>query len=174
MRGWNHLTILKAMERVPGCRFRICGFGAEDTYLQELQAMPAWERTELLGKIPHEEIPRFLADGSIGVALASYMRGNYWKTGTIGNTKIFEEMMAGLPVVCTDFTLWREFVERWHCGICVEPEDPDSIAAAIQYLLDHPAEAREMGENGRKAIEAEFNWSMEEKKLLALYKEITE
>lgn len=90
----------------------------------------------------------------------------------MGNTKIFEEMLAGLPVVCTDFVLWREFVDRYHCGICVDPQDADAIASAVWYLLDHPEEARQMGENGRRAVKEEFNWNVEERKLLALYEEV--
>ena len=30
----------------------------------------------------------------------------------------------------------------------------------------------EMGRNGRRAIEKEFNWAIEEKKLLKLYREV--
>lgn len=78
----------------------------------------------------------------------------------------------GLPVICTDFTLWKEFVDHWHCGICVEPENPDAIAAAIQYLLEHPDEAKRMGKNGRNAVKTNFNWGVEEKKLLLLYQEV--
>ena len=63
-------------------------------------------------------------------------------------------------------------MERYRCGICVDPENVDEIADAIRYLLDHPDEAREMGENGRRAIKEEFNWGVEEKKLLALYEDI--
>ena len=80
--------------------------------------------------------------------------------------------MAGLPIICTEFELWKEFVDRYHCGICVDPGDVDEIATAIQYLLDHPEQARRMGENGRRAVEAEFNWGKEEEKLLALYQEV--
>lgn len=169
---WNHHTILKAMERLPGCRYRLCG-PAEADYLQDLKTLPAWEQAEYLGKIPHEEIPALLAKSAVGMAMLSYCRNSDWKNGTLGNTKIFEEMMAGLPVVCTDFVLWREFVERWHCGVCVDPESADEIADAIQYLFDHPDEARRMGENGRRAVEEEFNWAREEKKLLALYEELS-
>ena len=60
-------------------------------------------------------------------------------------------------------------MERWHCGICVDPANVNEIAAAIRYLLDHPEEARQMGENGRRAVKEEFNWGVEVKKLLALY-----
>ena len=91
----------------------------------------------------------------------------------MGNTKIFEEMMAGLPVICTDFSLWREFVERYHCGVCVDPEDVDQVVLALRRLLEHPEEARQMGENGRRAVREAFNWSVEEQTLLGLYRDLS-
>lgn len=170
-RQWNHHTIIRALESLPECRYRLCG-PAEDAYLRELEALPAWERVQYLGRVPHVEVAGLLAGSAVGMALLSRNRNTDGKNGTMGNTKIFEEMMAGLPVVCTDFMLWRKFVDRWHCGLLVNPEDPDAIARAVQYLLDHPEEARRMGENGRRAVKEEFNWGVEEKKLLALYEEI--
>lgn len=168
---WNHHTILRGLEQLPNCVYCLCGDGTR-AYLQELQILPAWNQVEFKGRIPHQAVAQEMAQSTVGLALTSYCRNSDWKNGTMGNTKIFEEMMAGLPVVCTDFVLWREFVDRYHCGICVDPENPDEIASAIRYLLDHPEEARRMGENGRRAVKEEFNWGVEEKKLLALYEDI--
>ena len=42
----------------------------------------------------------------------------------------------------------------------------------MSYLIDNPSVALEMGYNGRKAIFTEFNWGIEEKKLLSLYKNL--
>lgn len=170
--SWNHQAVLEAMERIPELRYRFCGPCKEEGYLAKLRASPAWERVEYLGPIPQKEVPAFLASGSIGMAVLPRTIGSLKATGSLGVNKFFEEMAAGLPIICTDFTLWRDIVERWHCGICVEPDSVDEIAAAIQYLLDHPEEARRMGENGRRAVEEEFNWGAQEKKLLALYEEI--
>lgn len=170
-RQWNHHTIIRALEKLPDCEYLLCGT-ASAPYLQELQALPAWERVRYLGRVPHGEVAALLAQSAVGIAVLSYSRNSDWKNGTMGNTKIFEEMLACLPVICTDFVLWREFVDRYHCGICVNPENPEEIASAIRYLLDHPEEARQMGENGRKAVREHFNWGIEEKKLLALYEEI--
>lgn len=168
---WNHHTVIRALEQVPSCRYCLCGEG-DASYMQQLEALPGWKQVDFLGRIPHKEVAGQLANSSIGLALTSYVRNSDWKNGTMGNTKIFEEMMAGLPVVCTDFVLWREFVDRYHCGICVNPENVDAIAQAICYLLEHPEEARQMGENGRRAVKEEFNWDVEEQKLLALYQDI--
>lgn len=170
-RQWNHHTLLDALDKISECRYCLCGI-ADKSYLETLQSHPVWERVDYLGKIPHNKVAEQLASSIIGMALLQPGRNTDWQNGTIGNTKIFEEMMAGLPVICTDFLLWKEFVERYHCGICVNPSDADEIASAIRYLLDHPEEANQMGENGRRAIKEEFNWGVEEKKLFALYDDI--
>ena len=168
---WMHDAILKALELLPDCRYTLCGPCGEG-YLSQLQTLPGWAQTDYLGKIPHQEVAVQLSRCSVGLALLRPGRNTDWNNGTMGNTKIFEEMIAGLPVVCTHFIRWKEFVERYHCGICVDPENVDEIAQAIRYLLDHPEEARQMGENGRRAVKEEFNWGVEEKKLLALYEDI--
>lgn len=170
---WNHDKIIQAIERIDGCSYVLCGRG-EGSYFDSLKVLPAWDKVDYRGKRPHEEINAVLTSCQIGMSILSYNHNTGFKTGTMGNTKIFEEMMAGLPIICTDFILWREFVERYNCGICIHPESVDEIANAIQYLIDNPEEAKSMGENGRRAVEQEFNWSVEEKKLLQLYREIME
>lgn len=169
---WNHDKIIQAMEEIENCTYVLCG-KAGTVYFKSLTALPAWNKVDYRGVLPHAEINKVLSGCGIGVSLLSYNHNTGFKTGTMGNTKIFEEMMAGLPVICTDFDLWREFVERYHCGICVNPVRIDEIADAIRYLLDNPEEAKRMGENGRRAIKEEFNWGVEEQKLFHLYAEIT-
>lgn len=170
-RQWNHHILLEALTQIQDCRYLMCGI-ADSAYLSELQSLNGWEKVDYLGKIPHAEVSGHLSHSMVGVALLSPGRNTDWHKGTIGNTKIFEEMMAGLPVVCTNFDLWRDFVERYNCGICVDPENVNEVAEAITYLLDNPEKARQMGENGRLAIKEEFNWGIEEKKLFELYNDI--
>jgi len=168
---WNHHTLLDALQAIPQCGYCLCGV-SDEVYMTKLKTHPAWEQVDYLGKIPHSKVADQLASSIVGVALLQPGRNTDWQNGTIGNTKIFEEMMAGLPVICTNFALWKEFVDRYHCGICLDPSNADEIASAIRYLLDNPEEARQMGENGRRAVKEEYNWGVEEKKLLALYGDI--
>ncbi|MED4979322.1 glycosyltransferase family 4 protein [Geobacillus stearothermophilus] len=83
--------------------------------------------------------------------------------------KMFEYMSAGLPVICSDFPLWREIIEKNKCGICVNPRDPKEMAEAINFLLENPEEAQKMGENGRRAVEEKYNWETESNKLIQIY-----
>jgi glycosyltransferase involved in cell wall biosynthesis len=89
--------------------------------------------------------------------------------GTLGVLKLFEYMMAGIPVVATDFELWKEIVEGEDCGLCVNPHDVQAIAKAVNYLIDNPDRARLMGENGRKAVRDKYNWATQEQALYGLY-----
>src|SRR5690606_2331394 len=83
--------------------------------------------------------------------------------------KMFEYMAAGLPVIASDFPLWRQIIEADDCGICVDPLSPEAISEAINYLAANPAVAERMGRNGQRAVEEKYNWSAEERALLEFY-----
>lgn len=63
-------------------------------------------------------------------------------------------------------------MEEEQCGLCADPSKPEEIAEIIQFIVEHPAEAEQMGKNGRRAVEERYNWAMEEKKLLGLYENL--
>jgi glycosyltransferase involved in cell wall biosynthesis len=84
-------------------------------------------------------------------------------------TKLFEYMAAGIPVIASDFPLWRSIVGTADCGLLVDPLDARSIAAAIESLISNPERARAMGQRGRQAVEEHFNWANEEQTLLSFY-----
>lgn len=168
--NWSHQTVIEAIETIPGCKYILCG--ADNEYRKGLEKLTGWEKVDYRGMLPHAEVAKVLSACSVGIALLKPCRNSAWKVGTMGNTKIFEEMMAGLPVVCTDFELWKEFVNRYHCGICVDPTDIGSVRAAIEKLINDPELARRMGENGRRAVEEEFNWKKGAQALLVLYDQI--
>jgi len=86
--------------------------------------------------------------------------------------KIFEYMGAGLPVIASDFPLWRRIIGNAGCGFFVNPKSPTEIAEAIEYVLTHPAEAEEIGRRGQAAVLERFNWHSESEKLITLYREI--
>ncbi|HET8924043.1 MAG TPA: glycosyltransferase family 4 protein [Candidatus Acidoferrum sp.] len=83
--------------------------------------------------------------------------------------KIFEYMGAAIPVIASDFPLWRRVLGDTGCGILVDPSDPHAIARAIEFVLTHPKEAEEMGRRGQSAVLERYNWDIEAKKLVEFY-----
>lgn len=150
----------------------LAGEFASADYEAQLRAMPSFSCVDYRGVLNREAVAQLLSDCRIGLCTL-LDRGQYLKIDTFG-IKVFEYMSMGLPAILSNSSFNRRMIEKLQFGICVDPENVEEIAAAIRYLLDNPDEAKRMGENGRRAIKEEFNWGVEEKKLLALYKDILE
>ena len=122
----------------------------------------------LTGKVKHQQIYNILPRCHIGMAILHPVP-NYIESLP---TKLFEYMAFALPVIASNFPLWKETVEGNSCGLSVDPLNPREIAKAAEYLIEHPDEASKMGENGRKAVVEKYNWETEGRKLIAVYENL--
>ena len=87
-------------------------------------------------------------------------------------TKMFDYMSAGLAIVASDLSPQRLVIEGAGCGKLIEPEDPIAFANAIRDLLADPEKTFAMGKNGWSAIQDQYCWEEEEKKLFKLYADL--
>lgn len=166
---WMHKNILNAMTKIENITYRLAGISDSEDYFNKLKEMDAWKKVEYHGKIPHQKVHNFIQYSTVAIALNDYVANVGFKEGSLGNTKLFEYMQAGIPVICTDFHQWEQIVKNENCGICVNPHNIDEIKNAIEFLLNNPEQARQMGENGRKAVMEKYNWKTQENKLFSLY-----
>ena len=166
-RNRGAIEMVEAIARVScgDARLRMAGNVEPASLRDELATQSGWERVDKLGWADRQQVANLLGSVRAGLVVLHPI-ANYPDAYPV---KMFEYMAAGLPVIASNFPLWREIVEGNECGLTVDPLDPEAIAEAIQYLLDHPDEAQTMGENGRKAVAERFNWGNEAEKLLALY-----
>jgi len=135
--------------------------GLED----ELRTMHSWKAVNSYGYISRPQIAKLLSNVRAGLVLL-HPTENYPDAYPV---KMFEYMAAGLPVVASDFPLWRKIIESAGCGLLVNPLDPKAIALAMEWLLCHSDVAEIMGRRGRMAVEQIYNWEHESTKLIALY-----
>lgn len=87
-------------------------------------------------------------------------------------TKLFEYMALGLPVVTSDFPLYRAVVETADCGYCLDATDARAVARVLKRLLVQSAEAVRLGQNGRRAVEQSYQWESQAARLLDFYHQI--
>jgi glycosyltransferase involved in cell wall biosynthesis len=81
-------------------------------------------------------------------------------------------MLAGIPIITSNFILWEDVVIGNNCGIMVDPINIIGIRNACEYLLNNPDVAENMGINGRNAVLSKYNWDIESVKLISLYHDL--
>lgn len=148
----------------------LAGEPSSQEFRKELETLDPKHLVTFLGKVDRPGVWKMLAGISVGLVTELNVGQNH----ILGNlpTKAYEYMAAGIPFLISRYPYAEEVVNRYHCGICVDPENVEEAVKALSFLRSHPEEARQMGENGRRAVREEFNWGVEEQKLLALYEDI--
>ena len=170
--SWRHKLIIQAIENIDNVKYLLAG-PVSDSYLETLKSLKGWSKVEFLGEVPFSKVCEMYEQATMGVAVYHYCNNMGGKEGNLANTKMFEFMNYGLPFICTDFRLWKQIVEQEEkCGICVNPYSLEEMTDAIKYLMEHPDERKQMGENARRAAEKTYNWECQEKLLVEFYRNI--
>jgi glycosyltransferase involved in cell wall biosynthesis len=149
-------------------RLSLYGKFVPEKFEDELRRLSGADRADFKGHLPPEKVWHALAEADVGV-VCFHPGGNHERSMP---NKLFEYMTASLPVVASNFPLWKEIVEGNGCGITVNPLSPREIAAALCWLQNNPEEAKAMGIRGRKAVLAKYSWETESKRLIDHYQSI--
>ena len=149
---------LDAIQQLPQVRYLLAGRIPTIEMKERLMKHPAWKQVKFIDGFKREELPDIINSSIIGNVMKDFSLTET-PDGSYSIIKIFETMEAAVPVILSRVPLYEKMVEKYHCGICVDPRNPQEIKDAIEYLLNNKREAYEMGQNGRKAVLAEFSWN---------------
>ena len=138
------------------------------SFEKELRQFPEWKFVKYMGFINRKDINKILKLSKIGI-VTLHPFPSYIVSLPI---KMFEYMAAGIPVIASNFPLWKKIIEDNNCGICVDPLNIIEIKNAINYLLNNEEQAKQMGINGRDAVLNKFNWNSQKGKLIDFYKSL--
>lgn len=171
--SYNHQLFLDVLNSFSGKVIYNLVLNCNDKEKDILSQKPAWKYVKFKrGPVPYQELEEVYEKSSIGMVIMNYSINYNWKEGSLGVIKIFEIMSKGMPVICTDFDIWKNIMSKYKCGICVNPNSFAEIKAAISFFLENPKKLIEYGSNARRAVEEKFNWFSEEKKLVDFYNSI--
>lgn len=163
------IPLVKALlETESETRLNLVGEFSEVDTEAEAKASNGWSDVNALGFLDRHGVRDVMARSVAGVVTFAPLPNHI----DAQPNKMFEYMSAGIPVIASDFPLWRQIIVGSECGLCVDPEDPQAIARAIDILVKDRALAQRYGENGKRAVEEIYNWAREEPKLVNLYREI--
>ncbi|MBI5017701.1 MAG: glycosyltransferase [Deltaproteobacteria bacterium] len=149
-----------------------CVGPVQDAHRAEIEALA--KRYELEGIRLHGYLPprqgwEIMAHCSAGLAVLQPLP-NYVDSVP---TKIFEYMALGIPVLASDFPIYRDIVETHGVGLCVAPT-PESLADGVEEIIRDPKKADLMSLRGRETVVGLFSWDSEAAKLRDLYRDLTQ
>lgn len=124
-------------------------------------------KVNIVGKVDFEQVEQYIDNAQIGLAML-YPIPNYYESLP---TKIFEYMQRGLPVVLSNFPLYKQYVEESETGICVDVQS-HCITTQVIEMLDNVSRLSEYGQNGVRAVAEKYNWNTQADKLISAYKDL--
>ena len=133
--------------------------------MRKVKKLEGWRNVKYVGVIGRDEIKELYGDSYMGLLLLRPREG--FKDSL--PIKLFEYMAAGIPVLASDFPLWKEIIEDNQCGICVDPLNVEEVRRQLKRLFANTALAEEMGKNGRELVINRYNWNQEKEKLKEFY-----
>jgi len=168
-RGWPQL--LQALDQMKHQELHILCLGAitegKEVLLAEAQRLGVTGRVQLKERVPYDKMFDYLSDADIGLMLYQPGIQNHIFAFPM---KLYDYMLAGLPVIGPEFAIEvTPVVREEKCGLLIDTSEPKQIAQALDWLVENPDLAYEMGCRGRQAIIDKYNWEKESRKLIKIY-----
>jgi glycosyltransferase involved in cell wall biosynthesis len=158
-----------ALADLEGCVLVVMGSG-DDGYVQRLRALAAdagvGDRIFFRDPVRPHEVVAVTASADVGVVLnRDVSLNNYFSLPN----KVFEYIVAGLPVVTSDSPDMTELVRRYDVGETCDPDDPVDVARAVRAAL---ADSDRLRANARRAA-PELTWKRESEEFLTAVREVS-
>jgi len=158
------LAARRVLEQRSSAKFVVAGDGpARFTYMEMAARLGLGAKIQFIGRVPDEELFRLFK-----LSHAVVVPSRYEPFGIVA----LEAMAAGKPVIASSVGGLSEIVVHGETGLLVPPEDPEALAGAVVWLLDHEEEAVRMGINGRRRVEQLYRWDTVVKHLESLYNRV--
>ena len=160
-------VLIDALELTNNIYLNLAGEYAQKEFRSELRSKKGWRKVNEYGFVKREMVNKLLEKSKIGMATFQ-PEPNHVESQP---NKIFEYMNAGIPVIASNFPLWKRLIEDNNCGVCVNSESAKEIADAIGFLLSND-NAKNMGANGMALVQSKYNWNIEKQKLFTVYNQL--
>lgn len=168
-RGIEELIL--SMEHVKNAKLYLRGFGPHESYLRTLALNNNLsEKVIFLEPVKMTKMVDSLEGFDIGIVP--------YKPVSLNNklaspNKIFEYMMAGIPIAASDSPELKKIITKNKVGVLFDPFDPKDIADKINHLIENDKTLKEMRDNALRVAKSKYNWEVQSKKLISVYDSLT-
>jgi len=166
LEGRGFEPLFNAMTKVENCDLIVLGTGVFKTKYEQLAAELGIEkRIHFLGNIKQSELINYTAGADIGVSLIENISKSYYYA--LPN-KLFEYIMANIPVLISDLPQMKKIVEDYNVGRFVSLETDGDLENVLAEMISGNEEIKNYKS---KTVEASkgLNWQMEFEKVKYLF-----
>jgi glycosyltransferase involved in cell wall biosynthesis len=151
-------NILRAMIKMPDTVLIIVGDGEQKSnFIKLAGTLDVKDRVIFTGMISQKELINYTAGADIGLALIENISISYYYA--LPN-KLFEYIMAGLPLLSSDLPQMKEIIEKYNVGESISIENDENIINAIRKWVNEPGLLALYRKNCKSAA-LELNWQEE-------------
>jgi glycosyltransferase involved in cell wall biosynthesis len=154
-------AILGAARRLPGVRFVVIGGTGEDLEAYRRKAA-GLANVEAPGQVPPADVP--LRTRAADVLLLPNSAKERISREHTSPLKLFEYMASGAPIVASDLPSLREVLDARTARL-VAPDDEAELAKGVEWVLEHPVEARAMAEAAGEEVKGR-TWEERARRIL--------
>jgi glycosyltransferase involved in cell wall biosynthesis len=149
----------------------LMGAGSHREHLADLIAeLRVGDRVKLKEFVPYAELLAWTGSADLGLTI--FTPDVSLSIRHCLPNKLFEYLMAGVPVLSTRLDAVVDLTHHYGVGRCVESTDPQAVAQAIDSLLADSNELHAMRERALRACKSELRWDVEALNLIAMYRPI--
>jgi len=159
-------TLIQALALLPETvQLTVIGYGTPGhrDYVAQLRDCAAQlgvtDRVRFVAGMPHPNLLVTSREADVGLVLmpaASDGSSIQWMPGA--SNKPFDYLACGLAVLVSDAPGWGDMFVTPGYGLACAADDPGSVATALRWCLEHPADMRAMGERGRQRVADDWNY----------------
>lgn len=158
--------LIEAMDEIEEGHLLFIGGGKlTQTLKEQAEASKQADRIHFLDKVPFQELPSYTREAYLGFQVLQNICFNHYSASS---NKLFEYMMAHVPVVSCDFPEIKKVVEETNTGLVVDSHNASEIANVVNQLVKDTSLRNQLSENTKQAKEI-YNWNNEKSKLLEVY-----
>lgn len=130
--------VIKALQHTQDVGLVIMGFHYDEEYFsalkKETQDLNVESRVLFLDAVPIEDLYKYVGASDAGMMVFEAVTKSYFYS--LPN-KLFENIQALTPVICSDFPEMKKIVEQYNIGLLCNPYDINSIAKSITELKNN-------------------------------------
>lgn len=158
--------LVHAMPHLPPCYLVFIGGGRLLIPLQKrVTELGLAGSVHFIPTVDLDDLPFYTAGADIGV---QPLRNTCLNHLTTDSNKLFEYMMAGIPVVASDFPEIRKIVSTHQSGLLFDPEKKGDLAIALGQLVSDVDQRAKYANNALHAAK-HLTWEAQEETLRKLY-----